>query len=230
MFDIGPEKLLIILVVALLVLGPEKLPKVARHIGAAWGDIRRFRERIESEVRNAIPDLPVDPAMVKSPLAFLNDLTIPKLSQVVSSEEAGDQGSSPSSADAKESNGSSGGEERMIQASVMDHGSMGSMVTAHSLSSDTENGIGAEVGELDDRGSNGSGQSNDERRNGNSERLPVHDEPRMPSERNNERHNGNHNDNNERSYDHQASLPLRVPGYSTISDLPLISDGDPSMN
>ena len=55
---LSPAKLLVILVVALVVLGPDKLPKMARQIGSLWGDFRSFRERFESDVREDFPDLP----------------------------------------------------------------------------------------------------------------------------------------------------------------------------
>jgi sec-independent protein translocase protein TatB len=77
MLSLSPAKLLVILVIALIVLGPEKLPQVARQIGAAWHDLRQWRSRIESEVRGAFPDLPPtnDVAnIVRSPLAFLDRL------------------------------------------------------------------------------------------------------------------------------------------------------------
>jgi TatA/E family protein of Tat protein translocase len=50
----GPAKILILLAVALIVLGPEKLPQMSRQIGKAWGDFRRFREHLEGEVRGAL--------------------------------------------------------------------------------------------------------------------------------------------------------------------------------
>jgi sec-independent protein translocase protein TatB len=54
MFDIGFSEVLIIFVLALVVLGPEKLPKVAaqvgRWIGRARGMARQFREQLEEEV------------------------------------------------------------------------------------------------------------------------------------------------------------------------------------
>lgn len=53
MISFGPAKILIVLMVALIVLGPEKLPQMSRQIGKAWGDFRRFREHLESEVRGA---------------------------------------------------------------------------------------------------------------------------------------------------------------------------------
>lgn len=77
MLSLSPAKILVVLIVALIVLGPEKLPGMARQIGAAWGDLRRFRTKLESEVRGVFPDLP--PAhevarAVRSPLAFLDRL------------------------------------------------------------------------------------------------------------------------------------------------------------
>jgi sec-independent protein translocase protein TatB len=77
MLSLSPVKLLVVLVIALIVLGPEKLPQVARQVGAAWGDLRRFRTRLESDVRGAFPDLPPTHEVaqaVRSPLAFLDRL------------------------------------------------------------------------------------------------------------------------------------------------------------
>ena len=68
---------LVILIVALVVLGPDKLPTVARQMGAAWGEIRKFRERLETEVRGTFPDLPSTQQVaqaVRSPLSFLDQL------------------------------------------------------------------------------------------------------------------------------------------------------------
>ena len=77
MLDLSPVKILVVLVVALIVLGPDKLPQMARQLGAAWGDLRRFRTRLESDVRGAFADLPATHEVaqaVRSPLAFLDRL------------------------------------------------------------------------------------------------------------------------------------------------------------
>ena len=77
MLFLSPAKLLIILVVALTVLGPETLPRVARQIGGLWGEFKRFREKLESEVRGTFPDLPSTETItqaVRSPLTFLDTL------------------------------------------------------------------------------------------------------------------------------------------------------------
>ncbi|MGH9029820.1 MAG: Sec-independent protein translocase subunit TatA/TatB [Acidimicrobiales bacterium] len=77
MLSLSPAKLLVVLLVALIVLGPQKLPQVARQLGAFWGDLRRWRDRLESEVRSTFPDLPSTHEVVeavRSPLSFLDRL------------------------------------------------------------------------------------------------------------------------------------------------------------
>jgi Sec-independent protein translocase protein TatA len=64
-------------VVALVVMGPDKLPKIAKQIGGLWGDFRKFREKLESEVRGNFPDIPSTDKIaqaVRSPLSFLDTL------------------------------------------------------------------------------------------------------------------------------------------------------------
>jgi sec-independent protein translocase protein TatB len=77
MLSLSPAKILVILVVALLVLGPDKLPGMARQIGAFWHDLRNLRGRLETEVRGAFPDLPSPQQVaqaVRSPLTYLDGL------------------------------------------------------------------------------------------------------------------------------------------------------------
>jgi TatA/E family protein of Tat protein translocase len=50
MFGIGMTELLIILVVALLVLGPAKLPGVARSIGKGMRELRRASDDLRSSI------------------------------------------------------------------------------------------------------------------------------------------------------------------------------------
>lgn len=69
---ISPEKILIVLFVALIVLGPDKLPELARKIGKAWGDLRHYRESLESEVRGAF-GVAEGTNPFASPLSFLTD-------------------------------------------------------------------------------------------------------------------------------------------------------------
>jgi TatA/E family protein of Tat protein translocase len=41
MFGIGPQELLVILIVGLLVLGPKRLPEIARSLGKGLAEFRR---------------------------------------------------------------------------------------------------------------------------------------------------------------------------------------------
>lgn len=50
MFDIAFSELVVIAIVALIVIGPEKLPKVARTLGALTGRMQRYMAQIKDEV------------------------------------------------------------------------------------------------------------------------------------------------------------------------------------
>ena len=50
MFDIGFSELLLIAVVALIVIGPERLPKVARTAGLLSGRLRRYVNDVKADI------------------------------------------------------------------------------------------------------------------------------------------------------------------------------------
>jgi sec-independent protein translocase protein TatB len=50
MFDVSFSEILVIAVVALVVIGPEKLPKVARTLGTIVGRFQRYAAQIREEV------------------------------------------------------------------------------------------------------------------------------------------------------------------------------------
>ena len=50
MFDIGFSELVVIAVVALVVLGPERLPKVARTAGVLLGRLQRYVNDVKSDI------------------------------------------------------------------------------------------------------------------------------------------------------------------------------------
>ena len=59
MLNLDPAKLLVIFVIALVVLGPERLPKVARQMAALWKELTRVRDQVSDEVRRAMPDIDI---------------------------------------------------------------------------------------------------------------------------------------------------------------------------
>ncbi|HHJ34558.1 MAG TPA: twin-arginine translocase subunit TatB [Gammaproteobacteria bacterium] len=54
MFDIGFWEILLILVLALVVIGPERLPGAARQAGFFVGKARRYIEGVRSEVESEL--------------------------------------------------------------------------------------------------------------------------------------------------------------------------------
>jgi sec-independent protein translocase protein TatB len=50
MFDVGFSELILIAVVALVVIGPERLPKVARTVGTLVGRMRSYVATVKVEV------------------------------------------------------------------------------------------------------------------------------------------------------------------------------------
>ena len=49
MFDVGFLEILIVLIIALLVIGPQRMPEVARKLGAFMGKTKRFIDSVKQE-------------------------------------------------------------------------------------------------------------------------------------------------------------------------------------
>ena len=54
MFDVGFSEMIVIAVVALIVLGPEKLPRVARTVGALLGRMQRYVNDVKADINREI--------------------------------------------------------------------------------------------------------------------------------------------------------------------------------
>lgn len=54
MFDVGLSELIVIAVVALVVIGPERLPAVARTVGAMLGRAQRYFNSVKAEVNREL--------------------------------------------------------------------------------------------------------------------------------------------------------------------------------
>jgi sec-independent protein translocase protein TatB len=54
MFDVGLSELMVIAVVALVVIGPERLPKVARTAGLLLGRLQRYVSDVKADINREI--------------------------------------------------------------------------------------------------------------------------------------------------------------------------------
>ena len=85
MMEVGFSEILLISVLALIVLGPEKLPKVAaeigRWVGKARSMARQFREQLEDEAALA-PSMhrPVATPQAAAPVSAASDITVAEAS------------------------------------------------------------------------------------------------------------------------------------------------------
>ena len=50
MFDIGFFELLIIMAIAVVVIGPQNLPRLAKSIGKGWGEFQRTFDDLKKDV------------------------------------------------------------------------------------------------------------------------------------------------------------------------------------
>ena len=57
MLGVGFPELVLILVVALIVLGPQRLPEVARMLGRAYAQLRRASEEFQNTIRQDLAAL-----------------------------------------------------------------------------------------------------------------------------------------------------------------------------
>jgi Tat protein translocase TatB subunit len=73
MFNIGPQEMIVIFVVALIVLGPEKLPGLGRAIGKGLAEFRRasaeLRGSLEREMQNIEHEAKMKEAAKEAPSA-----------------------------------------------------------------------------------------------------------------------------------------------------------------
>ena len=109
MFDIGFSEILVIFILALIVLGPEKLPRVVREVGRWVGRARamarQFQEQLEDEVdvdrRAARPEpvRPVGGAPTASPPPLTPDPVEPVSSDAAPWQTAQPQPEASSSSD-----------------------------------------------------------------------------------------------------------------------------------
>lgn len=56
MFNVGGGEVLVIALIALIVLGPQRLPDAARQVGKAMGELRRLSSGFQDELKTAFEE------------------------------------------------------------------------------------------------------------------------------------------------------------------------------
>jgi Tat protein translocase TatB subunit len=87
MFNVGGPEVLVILLVALIALGPAQLPKAARQVGQVMNEIRKVSTGFQRELTNAFemedqkdkPKSPGGPQDVRPPAEGVPDPSSPAL-------------------------------------------------------------------------------------------------------------------------------------------------------
>jgi Tat protein translocase TatB subunit len=79
MFNIGMPELLVILTVALIVLGPKRLPEIARALGKAMAEFRKATSGLTEELENAR-------AMLEEEARKASELPPPRVTPAIGAE------------------------------------------------------------------------------------------------------------------------------------------------
>lgn len=66
MFGLGAGELLLIFVIAILFLGPKKIPELAKGLGQAMREFQKARDEMMTEIKKPHPDNSTDPLVKKA--------------------------------------------------------------------------------------------------------------------------------------------------------------------
>lgn len=77
MFNVGGPELLVIILVALVVLGPQQLPKAMRTFGSVMAEVRKVSDGFQAEMRNAMDSVTDTTATEKPHSGSMADATPP---------------------------------------------------------------------------------------------------------------------------------------------------------
>ena len=67
MLNIGPQELIVILIIALLVVGPQRLPELSRQIGKGLREFRKIQDDVKDMVKLDLDAPDPTPSPARSP-------------------------------------------------------------------------------------------------------------------------------------------------------------------
>ena len=77
--SLGPAEIIVVLVIALLVFGPTRLPEVGRQVGRTMREFKKFQETIRQDVGSVFHDEPVDATKAAEPPPSLPPKAAPEV-------------------------------------------------------------------------------------------------------------------------------------------------------
>lgn len=118
MLDIGFQELIVVMVIALLVFGPYKLPELGRALGRAMREFRRASEEFRSTIETNL-NLTEDPLASPASTESLSPSPSPVAAGEPAPPPAGSAGESPGAAGSTGSPEASGGEGSAAAGSML---------------------------------------------------------------------------------------------------------------
>ena len=91
--SLSPIEILVVVVVALIVFGPERLPEMARKVGRATNELRRMAADVKSEFDTslAVDDEPDEPGPARKRRFDLDDTDEPPLARALEDDDPPDE-------------------------------------------------------------------------------------------------------------------------------------------
>ena len=88
MFGIGMPELIVILALALIVLGPKRLPEIARALGKGLAQFRRATDDLKEELRHVEEDIEQPPSQTEDAAALAKKTETPTSNTTASNPAA----------------------------------------------------------------------------------------------------------------------------------------------
>lgn len=88
MFGIGMPELILILALALIVLGPRRLPEIARALGKGLAEFRRATDELKEELRHVEENIEQPPSQTEDATAIAKKTETPASNTTASNPAA----------------------------------------------------------------------------------------------------------------------------------------------